>query len=314
MNLPSERQLDAAGLASVVLCCALWGGNAVAVKFAVPDLPAMGCAGLRYLIGLPIVASVCRASRQPFWGGRRALPWIGLHALLTVAQIGTFNWGTSLSLAGRASVFINVHPLVVAPLAWFVLGERMDIRGLFGLGAAATGVSILLSGALRGGGGNLVGDLIVLGSGVIFGVQTIAQKLTFPHVPPATLLFSQSVIAIPIFLAYSVGFEGIEAFHFTRGAVLGVLYQGLAASGLCYTLWFVLLRRYPAGRLSTIAFLTPIFGIGFGKLFNGESLTWPLVVGGGLVGAGISLVASAKVGRVSSSRARSQVEPIVSRS
>ena len=38
------RPLDLAGVAGVVLCCALWGGNAVAVKFSVPDFPPVGCA------------------------------------------------------------------------------------------------------------------------------------------------------------------------------------------------------------------------------------------------------------------------------
>jgi len=210
---------------------------------------------------------------------------------LTVVQIGTFNWGTSHSEAGRSSVFINIHPLVVAPLAWVVLGERLGTRGLLGLVGAAGGVLILLSEPLRRGGG-LVGDLVVLGSGIVFGVQTIAQKKTFPLIPPITLLFAQSALVIPLSFGYSLGFEGLGAYHFTRAALWGVLYQGLAVSGACITLWLLLLRRYPAGRLATLSFMTPLFGVGLGHLLRGEALTWPLMLGGGLVGLGIYLVAS----------------------
>src|SRR5205807_6775793 len=137
------RRLSPWGVAATVLCCALWGGNAVAVKFSVPALPPFGCAGLRYLISLPVVAVICRAMRQPLWVARPLWGLLGLHALLTVVQIGTFNWGTSHGLAGRSSVFINVHPLVVAPLAWVVLGERLGWRGGLGLGSAAIGVLLL---------------------------------------------------------------------------------------------------------------------------------------------------------------------------
>jgi drug/metabolite transporter (DMT)-like permease len=287
------RRLDPLGVAGAVLCCALWGGNAVAVKYSVPTLPAFGCAALRFAISLPVIAAVCRGSGQPLRVPRPLWGLLGAHALLTVVQIGTFNLGTSLGLAGRSSVFINVHPLVVAPLAWLVFGERMGWRALLGLGAAAAGVLLLLSGSFRGGyDDRFAGDLIVLGSGVVFGAQSIAQKKTFPLIPPATLLFGQSVLAIPLFLAYSAAFEGLANYHFTPESVGGVLYQGLIVSGVCFTTWMLLLRRYPAGRLAALAFVTPLFGVGFGHLTRGEPLTWRLLAGGLAVGCGIYLVAS----------------------
>jgi drug/metabolite transporter (DMT)-like permease len=285
------RPLDTLGVCGVVLCCALWGGNAVAVKAAVPDLPPFGCAGLRFLISLPIVALVCRHFGQRLWVPRVFWGLLILHALLTVVQIGTFNWGTSLSQAGRSSVLINIHPLVVAPLAWAVFGERLGARGWLGLAGACLGVAALVSERL-GPSQGITGELIVIASGIIFGFQTIAQKATFPKIPPATLLFSQSVVAIPLFFAYSGLVEGFGSYHFTPRAIRGVLFQGLAVSGICFSTWMLLLRLYPAGKLATFAFVTPLFGVSFGHLAQGDRLTWPLVVGGALVGSGIYLVAS----------------------
>ncbi len=295
MSAPqSSDRLDPLAVAGATLCCALWGGNAVAVKFAVPDIPPFGCAALRFLIGLPLIALACRWLGQSLQVDRAHWGLLGVHALLTVAQIGTFNWGTSHSLAGRASVFINVHPLVVAPLAWMLLGERMGGRGFVGLVAAALGIGVLLSKKFEGG-GVLAGDLVVLLSGVIFGFQTILQKRTFPVIPPTTLLFAQSLLALPLFFVYSMVFEGPESYQFTTGAVWGVIYQGLAVSGLCFITWMTLLRRYPAGKLTTLAFLTPLFGVVFSNLARGESLYWQLIVSGVLVGSGIYLVASDRV-------------------
>ena len=42
----------------------------------------------------------------------------------------------------------------------------------------------------------------------------------------------------------------------TRSIRWAVILAGLATSGLCFSLWLILLSRYPAGRLATIAFLT----------------------------------------------------------
>ncbi len=290
-NSISRDRLDAAAFAVAVVCCALWGGNAVAVKYAVPDLPPLGCAAIRFAIGLPIIALVCRSSGDPLTVPRPLWGLLLLHGLLTAAQIGTFNWGASQSMAGRSSVFINIHPLIVAPLAWIFLGERLGLRGIGGLAAAAAGVGVLLAEPLKRGGGP-IGDLVVLGSGIIFAVQTIAQKKTFPLIPPTTLLFAQTALACLLSAVYSLVFEGPGAFHVTPGAVAGVIYQGLAVSGLAFAAWMILLRRYPVSRLATVAFLTPLFGVGLGSLMRGEPLTASLALGGGLVGLGIFLVAS----------------------
>ena len=288
----TPRRLDALGVAGTIVCCLLWGGNAVAVKFAIPDLPPIGCAAIRFAISLPVIVILCRRLGQSFTVPRGLWVLVLLHALLTVVQIGTFNWGTSHSEAGRSSVFINIHPLVVAPLAWVVLGERLGLRGIMsGLIGAVAGVVVVLAEPLRRGGG-LSGDLVVVVSGIVFGIQTIAQKKTFPLIPPLTLLFAQMLVAIPLAAAASLIFEGPAQFHATPRAVWGVLYQGLAVSGFGFSLWILLLRTYPAGRLAMLAFVTPLFGVGLGNLTRHEPLTMPLVAGGCLVGLGIFLVAS----------------------
>ncbi len=293
-HVPSDR-IDPAGLAAATLCCLLWGGNAVAVKYAIsPEgLPPIGGAAVRFLISLPVVALLCWRSGVA-WRVERRYWWLLLaHGVLTAVQIGSFNWGTSHSEAGRSSVFINIHPLVVAPLAWLLLGERLGGRGILGLAAAASGVAVMLAKPLMLGGG-LAGDLVVLASGIVFGIQSIAQKKTFPMIPPTTLLLIQSALAVPLSFLYSAAFEGPASYHFTPEALWGLAYQGLFVSGVAFATWMVLLRRYPAGRLAAVAFLTPLFGITIASFTRGEPFTTPLAVGSGLVGLGIYLVAGEK--------------------
>ncbi len=290
----SSRPIDALGVAGATLCCGLWGANAVAVKYSVPAIPAFGCAGLRFLLALPVVAIVCRTTGSKLWAGWDRWQLVLVHALFSFVQIGTFNLGTSLSLAGRASVFINVHPLVVAPLSWIILGERMGTRGLGGLGAATIGVIVLLSSGFDSA-GSITGDLIVIASGMIFGAQTITQKWTFPKIAPATLLFSQYIFAIPMFFIFTLSVEGLPTEPIPLEAILGLLFQGLAVSGVCFSTWFLMLKRYPANRLATLAFMTPLFGVGLGTLIRGEAMRWELAVSGLLVGIGIYLVASDRV-------------------
>ena len=292
---PPLARIDASGLAVATLCCLFWGGNAVAAKLTVSpeQMPPFGASGFRFLLSLPVVAWVgykvgvsVRVARRHWW-------LVAAHGVLAAIQIGSFNWGTSLSEAGRSSVFINIHPLIIAPLAWLLLGERLGWRGVLGLLSAALGVAVMLAKPiLQGGGGGLTGDLIVLGSGVMFGLQTIAQKKTFPIIPPTTLLLLQSMVAVPISFAFSYWYEGPARYHFTPAALAGLGYQGFVVSGLTFSLWMILLRRYYAGQLAAVSLMTPMFGIALGSLIRHEPITWPLMVGGSAVGLGIYLAAS----------------------
>jgi drug/metabolite transporter (DMT)-like permease len=237
------------------------------------------------------MALICVSAKQPLWfRGPLWRLWL-LNGTVSAIQIGAYNWGTGHSEAGRSAVFINIHPLFTAPLAWLILGERLGKLGVLGLLSAAAGIATLLAEPMRLGGG-FVGDVVVLASGIIFAGQTILQKKTFPFIAPATLLFSQTVAAAVIAGIFSLVFEGLDSFHPRRESVLGVVYQGLAVSGFCFAVWMILLRRYPAGRLATIAFLTPLFGVALGHAMRGEALTASLVAGGCLVGLGIFLVSS----------------------
>ena len=73
-------------------------------------------------------------------------------------------------------------------------------------------------------------------------------------------------------------------------ALGSLVFQGAVVAFASYLAWFWLLTRYRAGPLSIFAFLTPLFGVLFGALILGESVTPAFAGAVVLVGAGIALV------------------------
>jgi drug/metabolite transporter (DMT)-like permease len=73
-------------------------------------------------------------------------------------------------------------------------------------------------------------------------------------------------------------------------AIGSVLYQTVIVTFASYLLWFWLLTRYPATRVQSFAFLTPISGLFFAALLLGEPVGWRLVLALLGVLAGITLV------------------------
>ncbi len=175
----------------------------MAAKYCIADggLPADRRRGLA-VRDQPAGCGVGLHSRQgqALAGFGEAGDWVAALAPrhLTAIQIGTFNWGTSHSEAGRSSIFINIHTLVVGASGLADPGGAPRPPGVArpGIGRRWGWVIILAKQLWLGGG--LLGDLVVLASAVVFAIQTIAQKLTFPRIPARTLLFSQSLVALAI--------------------------------------------------------------------------------------------------------------------
>jgi drug/metabolite transporter (DMT)-like permease len=278
-------------VALAVLCCALWGGNTVAVKFTVPDVPPLACAGVRFALGLPLIALADRLAGASLRPDRDDFGLLFANGVLLFVQIATFNVGTAWTLAGRASLLINVHPFIVTPLAWLLLGERLTRAGLAGLLLAAGGIAWLFWEPLQAAGGSLGGDLTLLASAVILGGQTVYQKFVLRSVRATTLLFWQTVVALPLFFAASAAWEDWSRVTLTAESAAGLAYQGWLVSGLCFLIWFKLVHEYPVSQLATLGFLTPVFGVAAGVLLLGEVLSGALVGGTVLVGLGIYLVA-----------------------
>jgi drug/metabolite transporter (DMT)-like permease len=289
-----KHGLDPRGVALAILCCALWGGNTVAVKFAVVDVPPLACAGIRFLFALPFVVASGWWEGTSFRLHRAYLGPILFNGLFLFAQIATFNQGTSMTLASRASVLINAHPFVVAPLAWVFLGERLNGLGILGLILAAAGVVWLFQDPLQEAGGSLAGDALLLLSAAILGAQTIYQKRVLRTMRGTALLFWQTFVAVPLFFLASACLEGPAIYRVTPVSVAALLYQGLAVSGLCFVVWMYLVHHYPVSQLAAFGFLTPLFGVAAGHLLLGEPLTWNLAGSTALVGLGIYLVARGK--------------------
>jgi drug/metabolite transporter (DMT)-like permease len=285
-----SQTLDARGVWVSLLCCALWAGNSVAIKRAVVDLPPFGCAGLRFLLALPLLYWACRRMAGSVRVDSRYWNLLVINAIMTYGQIGTFTWGLSWTDPGRGTALVNVHPLVVAPLAAWLLGEQLTWRSVVGVCVALSGLLLILWESLVRGTDHLWGDLLILVSAATLGVQIVFQKYCLRTIPAQPYLFWQLALSVPLFLGTSAIAEGVYRYHVTVTGVLALLYQSFVVSGLGFIWWFWLLSRYPATPLAVLGLCTPVLAILFSHLFWGEPLTGHLTAGCALLIVGIYLV------------------------
>jgi drug/metabolite transporter (DMT)-like permease len=292
----SHRPLTPAILAVVVLLAALWGGTSTAIKVGLRDLPVFGLAGCRFAIGVLVVWGWTRAKGVPLrLKAGEIAPVLGLTVVFA-AQIATFNWGTQLTQAGRATLILNSYPLFVLLMAHlFVPGDHLSGRKIGGAVCAFLGLAVVFGESLGAGPNSqalsqrAIGDLIVLLSALLLAAQVIAVTRLVRRIDPNRLLLWQMLFSLPLYFACSALAGETGHYHLSAAGLLAVLYQGIMIAGVCFIVWTTLLKHYSPSRLSVVFFTTPLFGILLGHFVLHEPISAHLGAGGLLVALGIAL-------------------------
>ena len=292
--MPDQRKpLDAVAIALMVLLCASWGLQQVAIKVAASGVSPVMQAGLRSIIAVVLVLVWARL-RGIELAGRDGTLWNGLVCgVLFGGEFMFIYRGLEFTTASRMVVFLYLAPCFTAlGVHFFVHGERLRAVQWLGVFLAFGGVlAAFADGFFASGGATLVGDLFGVIAAAGWALTTVIIRATRLARASATkTLFYQlgvSALMLPV-ASVLLGEPGVVSLTPLVIAILA--YQGVLVAFASYLVWFWLLKRYLAGRLSVFSFMTPLFGVAFGTILLSEPVTPVFLAAAGLVGGGIVLV------------------------
>lgn len=293
MSQPSTaRPLDAAAIALVVLLCLTWGFNQVAIKLVLPEIPPLTQAALRSLGGLVVVVIIAAIRRVPLWSRDGTLKVGLLIGVIFGFEFVLMYRGLVWTTASRAVVFLYTAPFFVAFGASRLLGERLTPVQWVGLALSFAAV-VLAIGAPQAGvdARVLLGDLMLLATGALWGASTIIIKASrLSQVSAEKGLSYQLLVSVPILaIGALVAGETIPAVPGAMATGL-MVYQAVWVIGATFLLWFVLVKAYSASKLSAFTFLTPLFGVAAGYFILDEPISAAFGVAALLVIVGLYLV------------------------
>lgn len=281
----------------MVLLCMIWGVQQVASKVAITE-------------GMP---PVMQATLRSAVAGALLLGWIGLRqgraglgllvrrdrtwgpglltAVLFAGEFLLLFPGVERTTASRAVVLLFTGPFFTALGAHlFLPDERLRLVHVGGLILAFAGVVLTLSD--NAGGGTRQGDALVLGAAVLWGLTAIVVKAA-PELlrqPAERVLAYQLIGSLPLLVVAAVGMGELTWPTASPRAWASLAYQCCVVAFASYLAWYVLVARYPAGKLAAFTFLTPLFGVAAAALLLGEALSVGLGLGLVFVGIGLVLV------------------------
>ena len=287
------ERLDARAVLVVVVCCACWGVNQVAIKIANAGISPVLQVGLRSALAVVLVFAWSRARGVPLFERDRTL-WPGIVAgLLFCLEFVFMYLGLLHTTASRGVVLLYLAPFVVAFGAHYLIpGDRLSLPKVVGLAAALAGLAVAMGeGLVAPGQPTLLGDLLSLIAAVMWGATTVFIRASpLKRASPEKVLFYQLTISAAILppVSYLMGEPGIT--DLSPSVLAAFAYTVIVVAFASYVAWFWLVRNYPPTRLSAFTFLSPVFGVVAGSAMLGEAFTPSLAAALALIAFGIYLV------------------------
>lgn len=278
----------------------LWGSTWLVIRGQLGDVPVTWSVCYRFLAGSGTMFVVALVTRTPLRLSLRQ------HGLLAVMGLCIFCLNFNFIYRAEAHVTSGIVACVFAlllvynaVLGWVFLGQPLSRRFLVGSAVALGGIGLLFAHELRtadrpahetalGVGLTLVALIFASISNVMQSTERL-KAIPMPAMLAWGMLWGASCNAIVAFVT-----TGAPVFLWTPVYVGGVLYLGVLASALAFTLYFGMIRAVGPARGGYVNVLTPVLAMLLSTVF--EHYVWSVeaAAGGVLVVLGLVLAMRAR--------------------
>lgn len=276
-------------LATVVLLLGLnWPIMATGLKSITPIWLGVFRVAGAFLVILFISATTGNIKLPP----RRDLPIIVSLAVFRLSLVFVLVF-TALQLvpAGRSSVVVWTTSLWTVPIAAVWLGEKMSARRWTGLVIGILGVVLIAEpwGSDWGEPGVAAGHGLLILAAITLAATSVHIKAHRWTITPLQAIPWQLAGAGLILIVTALLVEGSPVIDWTPQLAAIVAYQGMLATGVAFWATIVILRNLAAVSANLTLMAVPVVGVVSSAIILGEEITTALLLGMGMILAGVAL-------------------------
>ena len=263
-----------------LLCCALWGSAFPCIKIGYEWMEIEGIgsqilfAGYRFFLsGVLTFALGCLLERRILRMKRENFGVIFRQGVLqTTIQYVCFYIGLAHT-TGAKGLIINASNAFVSIVAahYMIRSERMTWKKGLGCILGLAGVVLVnLEPGGFGGGFRFLGEGMVLLCTIAYGVSTVLLKMISDRESPMTITAYQTLIGSALLIVIGWLLHGdVGVFTWKSAALL--FYMALLST-VAFSLWTLLLKYNPVGKVAVYGFTIPIFGVLLSGILLGETI------------------------------------------
>ncbi len=276
----------ACGLAYV-----LWGLNTPVIKISVDAIPVFQLLLIKFLLGSIVFGALAARNWRPI---PKSIRWRIIAATISGYVLTTALLYKGIQLTGglNASLLYLLAPLVLFFFSIKFLKERFDSKLLVGVIAGLLGAVLIIGGPLltgsEGADGNILGNALIIGAILADVVGTILIKPTLKRLSAVQMTAIRFWIATIVLIPFSVsGLPALADVTIDTRTFIALVYSLVFATLIAFYIYQWGFRRISGEQVSTLHYLDPMVGAVGSIVLLGDQVTTLMIVGVGLVLAGL---------------------------
>lgn len=245
----------------LVVLSAGWGTTWVTMRIALTEIPPFSMRLATLALGAIVLTAFARfQGRNLAISSRRTWVHICVASLFNIVAFSVFTPFAQLSAeTSRVAIMVYTMPIWAAMLALPILGEQMTPTRTAALALCIAGMAILI--APLAGLGLPLGIVLALAAAMSWAAGTVYLKWARLDGDPMAMTIWQLVFGIVVIAVCLPVFEGLPHLDVGAQALSSMIYSGIIGSGLCYFLWFGIVRRLPASTAALGILSSPVIGV-----------------------------------------------------
>ena len=279
-----------------LLLAALWGSSFLFMRMGASEFGPLATAWTRVFVATLFLAPLML--QQGHWPVFKK-NWkmvLGFGVFNSALPFALFAYAVLHISTGLSAILNASVPLFAALVAWVWLGDRLNKWRIAGLFIGFVGVSLLANNqtsyhSAANPDTSLWGQYTAIAACLLatlcYAIAGSFTKKYMPNMPPlvsstGSQLGASLALTVPAVLAMPSAMPSPKAW-----AALIIL--GVACTGIAYILYFRLVNRAGPAKALTVTFLIPVFALVYGVAFLNETVTWGMMMLGGVVVFGTAL-------------------------
>ena len=257
----------------LLLAVVFWGWSFVATKVALDYVSPAELIGLRYILGLPVIAVLMIGRGELLRFSAREWTRLAIASAVITSHFYIQVVGINYTSATNTGWIISVTPLALAILSYLFLKERLGMRQVGGIAIATLGILLLVS---RGSFANVdwlssIGDWLVLASAHTWAIYTIVTRDLSRQHPPIVVTFWILLMSSVIFIVWMLfTSDWGQIMAMPTEAKTAVAFLGVFCLGVAFWFWQEAVSRMGAARAGFYLYFEPIATTALAVPYLGE--------------------------------------------
>ncbi|MBL1142663.1 MAG: DMT family transporter [Proteobacteria bacterium] len=272
---------------SVVL---IWATTPLAIQWSSESVGFLFGISSRMILGAVIAFSLITfLGKKIAWNKKAIQTYIAVGLGLFTAMLSVY-WSSQFIPSGWISTIYGITPVFTGLFAMKLLGERgLNSFRLFAIVLGIIGLFIMFDTGLKLSPDTGYGIFGVLMSSIFYSLSmVIVKKINADIETYSTMTGGLIVAAILFLIVWNIFGVEIPTTIPTR-AGFSILYLSIIGSVVGFYLFYFVLKRVEATRVSLITLMTPVCALFLGNILNNEPLSLQIVIGSAFILSGLLL-------------------------